>query len=94
MKVLKKVTKEIEELDDLICNKCGKTLKQIIGSDGTYNFCGLEEVRMVCGYGSLNDGDIYQFSMCEQCVLELMETFTIPPYKKEECFWGKYLEKL
>jgi hypothetical protein len=77
MKILKTVTKEVQEIDDLICNKCGKTLKQIISQDGDYNFCGLEEVKMVCGYGSKNDGIIFMFSICEECVLELMSSFKI-----------------
>jgi len=78
MKKMKFVTKEVEEIDDLVCNKCGKTLKQIISRDGDYNFCGLEEVKMVCGYGSENDGTTFTFSMCEDCVLKLMATFQIP----------------
>jgi ssDNA-binding Zn-finger/Zn-ribbon topoisomerase 1 len=84
MKVMKKVTKEVEEIDDMICNKCGKTLKQILSKYGDYNFCGLEEVKMVCGYGSENDGTIFTFSICEECVLEMMAGFQIPPEEKEE----------
>ena len=82
MKKIKIVTQEVEILDDLICNKCGKSLKQIISTDGDFNFCGLEEVQMICGYGSKNDGTIYTFSMCEDCVLELIKSFKIPA--KEE----------
>lgn len=84
MKVFK--TAQKEEIDDLICNKCGKTLKQIISKDGWYNFCGLEEVKMVCGYGSENDGIIFTFSMCEACVLELINTFKIVPEKTDYLF--------
>lgn len=78
MKVLKVVQKEVEEIDDLICNLCGGTLKQVISSDGMYNFCGLEEVRMNCGYGSHNDGTTFTFSLCEKCVEELMNKFRVP----------------
>lgn len=53
-------------------------MKQIISTDGHYNFCGLEEVSMDCGYGSLNDGTVFTFSLCEKCVEELMTKFKIP----------------
>ena len=86
MKITKLVQKEVEETDDLICNKCGKTLKQIISRDGAYNFCGLEEVRMVCGYGSENDGIIFTFSMCEKCTQELMSQFKIPAEETDYLF--------
>lgn len=78
MKVMK-----AEQVDDLICNLCGGTLKQIISSDGMYNFCGLEEVNMVCSYGSLNDGLVFTFSLCEKCVEELMSKFKIPAQKRD-----------
>lgn len=69
--------------DDLICNLCGETLKQIISTDGMYNFCGLEEVDMVCGYGSLNDGLVFTFSLCEKCVEDLISKFKIPAQVKD-----------
>jgi len=72
------VTEEVEVTSDLICNNCEKSLKQIIGTDGTYNFCGLEEVQMNCGYGSKNDGTLFTFSLCEECVLDMMSKFKIP----------------
>jgi hypothetical protein len=81
MKVYKKVTKEVEELDDVICNKCGKTLKKEIFRDD-FNYCGLEELIMSCGYGSDNDGDVYIFSLCEECVFKLMSEFKIQAIKK------------
>jgi hypothetical protein len=87
MKITKIVKEEIEKIDDLICNMCGKTLKQIISTDGDYNFCGLEEVKMVCGYGSENDGSIFRFSMCEKCVFELMNKFKIP-VEEVDYLWG------
>ena len=86
MKIIKTVNKNVEEVDDLICNLCGNTLKQIIDSHGEYNFCGLEEVSMVCGYGSKNDGTAFTFSLCEQCVEELMNKFKIPAQIKEYLF--------
>jgi len=72
---------------DLICNLCGGTLKQIISGDGElYNYCGLEEVKMVCGYGSVKDGSIIIFSLCEKCVDELTSRFKVPVEIKEWLF--------
>ena len=73
---------------DLICNLCGETLKQIISTDGDYNFCGLEEVKMVCGYGSVKDGSVFRFSFCEKCVDELMGKFKVSAEEKEYLFWS------
>lgn len=83
MKITKIVNRDVEEIDDLVCNLCGGTLKQIISTDGMYNFCGLEEVSMNCGYGSLNDGTTFTFSLCEKCVEELMSKFKIPAEKED-----------
>lgn len=85
MLILKKESKIVDVVADMVCNNCGKTLKQLLGDPDEYNFCGLEEVSMVCGYGSQNDGTIYTFSLCEKCVEELMKKFVIPATTKE-CF--------
>ena len=76
MRRTKTVIKLVDVVDDLICNKCGKTLKKENG--GISNYCGLEEVDMVCGYGSENDGSMFTFSLCEKCVLKIMSRFKIP----------------
>lgn len=87
MKKTELITKEIEFTVDLICNKCGKTLKQELTTDGDiFNYCGLEEVKMECGYGSENDGTVFVFSLCEKCVMELMKSFKIPAHKE---VWGE-----
>ncbi|MFA5048297.1 MAG: hypothetical protein WC516_04735 [Patescibacteria group bacterium] len=73
MKITKIVNREVEEIDDLICNLCGNTLKPDMNIDGMYNFCGLKEmemnnnfcglkeVKMNCGYGSYYDGKTFIF---------------------------------
>lgn len=72
-----------EVLDDMLCNLCGKSLKKYMDRDNkVFNYCGLEEVSMVCGYESKNDGTTFTFSLCEDCVDGLMNKFVIPAEKK------------
>jgi len=80
MRKIVQITKTEEKTVDLICNQCGKSLKQFFGKgEEDFNYCGLEEVFMWCGSGSCNDGLRYTFSMCEECVGKLFSTFTHPP---------------
>lgn len=67
--------------EDLICNKCGDSLKTIMSTYGDYNFSGLEEVKAMGTYCSepLLDGEIYIFSLCGQCTKDLMDSFKHPP---------------
>jgi hypothetical protein len=84
MKIIKKVPQEIEVVDDVICNKCGKSCRP---SKEVPDFYGLIEASFTTGYESaaLPDGSIYTFSLCENCLAELFETFQIEPEKK--CFF-------
>lgn len=59
---------------EIFCNKCTMSCRGHIG-----NFNGLieQEVRGAYDSSHLNDGDIYKFSLCEQCLLELFKTFKL-----------------
>ena len=61
-------------IDDILCNKCGKSLKTDCG------FIGLTETRIIGQFCSTNlrDGDIHSFSLCEECLEALFSTFIIP----------------
>lgn len=78
MKTIKKMTKEVEIVDDVICNKCGKSCKGEMG-----NFNGLIETKVIGAYDSmcLSDQDTYVFSLCEQCLVELFKTFKHHPQR-------------
>lgn len=79
MKKTKIVSMDVEVIDDMICNMCGKSLKKYMDRDNeVFNYCGLEEVSMVCGYESVNDGTTFTFSLCEKCVYKLMKKFKLP----------------
>lgn len=75
MKLTKVVTVEIEEVEDILCNKCGASLKCELNTNG------LVEAEVRGGYDSphLTDGEIYEFSLCEKCLVELFENFKFPP---------------
>lgn len=64
-----------EVVEDIICNKCGKSLK------ADMNFPGLVEVSVRGLFDSprLADETVYTFSMCEDCLMDLFDTFKIPP---------------
>ena len=74
-----RITKEISTISletlDIICNKCGQTCKT------NMNYNGLLEVEISGSYDSthLHDLALYQFSLCEKCLVELFETFVHQP---------------
>ncbi len=74
------VSKEIEVISDIICNKCGNSCRSKIYTSA---FEGLLEVAVRGGYGSshLGDNEEYVFSLCELCLIKFMDTFTISPDK-------------
>lgn len=75
MKRTESLKKEVTETVDVFCNKCGFSCK-----DPNGQFCGLIEAEVSGGYGSthLGDGDVYIFSLCERCLLEMFEKFHYP----------------
>jgi hypothetical protein len=78
MRVRRQVHKVMEEVVDIFCNKCGVSCK-LLELGGKSYFGGITEIEVTGGYSSthLEDGDVYQFSLCEQCVLELIKTFKL-----------------
>jgi hypothetical protein len=78
MRIIKKVTKEVTVIDDILCNKCGNSCR---GVDPSFDWEGLIEVGIIGGYGSthLGDGNSYEFSLCESCLIALFQTFKHNP---------------
>jgi hypothetical protein len=80
MKITKKVRKTQIVTTDILCNKCGNSLKEKLTTDGKWSeFYGLIECQVSGGYCSpvLSDCIIYSFSLCERCLQELFENFKI-----------------
>jgi hypothetical protein len=65
-------TKQIVEIvvDDIICNKCGNSCQTCSGAEG------LIEAHICGGFGAkLGDCVEYKFSLCEDCLIRLFDTF-------------------
>ena len=85
MIITKQVKKEIEvdEIQNIICNRCGESCKD--NSPEWTEYCGLIEAKVEGRYSSplISDETSYKFSLCEKCLLELFTTFKIAPEIKE-----------
>jgi len=79
MKIVKTEKIEIEIVDDILCDKCGESCKLRDSSE----FGGLIEARVCGGYYSthLEDGEDFNFSICEKCLFEMFKDFKINPRK-------------
>jgi hypothetical protein len=93
MLILNKVVREIEEVSDVVCNKCGKTCLR--GDDHGKEPYGLIEAEVGTGYysTSLPDGHTYTFSICEDCLAELFKDFKVQP-EVESMFEGMEKEEV
>lgn len=82
MQVKKLVDTKISVVDDILCNKCGESLKIHIGEQAQFE--GLEHASFQSGYFSkeFNDCDEHEFSLCEKCCKWLFSTFKISPTKE------------
>jgi hypothetical protein len=66
--------KEVDIIDSIVCNRCGKEVIAYNGMCGTctHNF----EIQF--GWGSKRDTDIWKFDLCEKCLEDFVSTFKIP----------------
>jgi hypothetical protein len=93
----KKVTETIEktEVVDILCNLCGKTCnneKRYFKSKKSCYYEGIENLQLDFGYGSKFFGDMtsIKFSLCEECIFDLVKKFKIPHDEKNE-FTSDYI---
>ena len=72
----KTVSREVEEIDDIVCNMCGESLKVYLDIEKTvFNFGGIENAEMICGCESKFDGTSFSFSLCEKFSNQQCEDF-------------------
>lgn len=71
---------EQKELQEVICNQCGKKLRVEKG----ILMEGILEVRQNFGYFSGKDGLTQEFDLCEECYDRLIDGFVIPVTQQEE----------
>lgn len=89
MKTTKTVKQDVEIIDDVICNKCGKTcMKVLVKESNLKEPYGLVEETVTGGYWSddLEDLTKYTFSLCEKCLSELFDSFVVPVEKDDLYF--------
>jgi len=88
LRKLKEVTQSIEYTEDIVCNKCGNSLRREEAGDPPI-FCGLTECYVEGEYYSpvLPDGVSYKFDLCEKCVMELINSFQVPAEKTDWKDW-------
>lgn len=67
--------KEVREIDEVICNKCGRTE---IDPEFKYSI-EMHNFKIAFGYYSSNDGVIIDFDLCSDCITEFMESFKVKP---------------
>ena len=75
MKTFRAELQEVNVVEGVICNKCGKSCK-----DETTGLLEYVELAVAWGYGSSKDGTSHESHLCETCYGELIKTFVIPPF--------------
>jgi hypothetical protein len=75
MKLFRWVAREVQEVDDIVCNRCGKTTSTAAG------YGGFEAATLSArwGYGSRKDTQVHEAHLCETCYDAVIETFEHPP---------------
>lgn len=87
MKITRTVERvvEVEEIDDILCNKCGRSCQKGDPDFGKSPY-GLIEGCVEGGYHSeaLSDMTSYVFSFCEECLKVLFDACAIPPLVRSD----------
>lgn len=74
---IKKVIKDEEIIDEVICNCCGK----LINKHNEHL-----TIDMLWGYDSNKENKRHQFDICEDCYDKFVASFKIPVEVKENLF--------
>ena len=74
MIITRKEQQEVEVVDDVLCNNCGKSCSSFVA--GVHEAA---ELVAHLGYGSLKDTERHQSHLCEECYDGIVATFKIPP---------------
>lgn len=85
MIITKKENREVEVIEDVLCNQCGCSLKSKEFPNG---FIGAVGISVSGSYTSeyLDDMTEYNFSLCEKCLSNLFKSFKIKVETKESEF--------
>jgi len=72
-------TEEVKVIEEIVCNACGKQAKHIDCTD-------IQPYQFDFGFGSMHDGENWDFDLCDTCVEKIIGNFKIPP-NKEKMTW-------
>ncbi len=75
MKKFKSVKVECKELESILCNKCGKELKN--HKNGFYH--SFFDTSYRWEYPSKFDNEVHSFQLCEECYEQFIKSFHYPP---------------
>mgnify|MGYP007130874733 CR=1 FL=1 len=78
MKITETVTETKEEIVviKVVCNKCGKEINVI---DNMFSEDEMYDFSVQFGFYSKKDGEVWNFDLCEDCLVELANTFKHKP---------------
>ena len=74
------VTREENILAITQCNKCGKEV-DMMDEENYVEQSLLHEFKVNFGYGSKHDSETWKFDVCDDCMIEFIQTFKIEPDK-------------
>lgn len=74
MKTYKKTLKEVEEIDIVVCNCCGKEIK----TDSHGYTPDHLSVEKRWSYHSCFDNSIHSFDICQDCYQKIIDSFKLP----------------
>lgn len=81
MRRMKESTQIVYELQGIACNKCGKEVD--LEEDNGLEANLFHSFNVLFGYESEYDYETWSFDLCEECLLEFIETFKIKPDRRE-----------
>lgn len=71
---IREITVQKEVILEVICNKCGYKEKFIECQNGYF-----QAITLNFGYVSKFDGELWEFHLCENCLVEFIKTFKYAP---------------
>lgn len=78
MKIIKKVVMEVQEVEQVVCNKCGNTIE--VNKDG--ELVDYLAINKKWGYLSDFDGEEHSIDLCQKCYKQLTKEFKITNFDK------------
>ena len=84
----KEILKEVEIIDEIICNKCGQKIGRPMGNhqedipDSMWNEYIVFNNEFGFFSNIFSDGERHEFHLCEQCYANIISDFKIPPEKQ------------